>query len=149
MRVKDYGRRSRKPRREGTAGPLLINRLNAQQIFKTTQNSLWSSLPIDLIKNGLKGPLLRLTENRLREFGGVGARYYICGVAMCTKWPPTPLYCSKNSLRGLEEKAFHCKRGGAKNLTSPPCTVRAHSALWVDRTAHVACDLQARSRPAW
>ena len=80
--------------------------------------------------------------------GGV-ARYYICGVAMCTKWPPTPLYCSKNSLRGLEEKAFHCKGGGAKNLTSPPCTVRAHSALWADRTAHVACDLQARSRPAW
>eukprot|EP00964_Phaeocystis_antarctica_P160506 scaffold132146_cov68-Phaeocystis_antarctica.AAC.2 len=32
-------------------------------------------------------------------------------VAMCTKWPPTSLYCSKNSLRGLKEKAFHCKGG--------------------------------------
>ena len=31
------------------------------------------------------------------------------------KWPPTPLYSSKNSLRGLEEKVFHCKGGRRKN----------------------------------
>ena len=30
------------------------------------------------------------------------------------KWPPTPLYSSKNSLRGLEEKVFHCKGGRRK-----------------------------------
>jgi len=49
-----------------------------------------------------------------KEISGVGARYYNVRVAMCTKWPPTPLYCSKNSLRGLEEKVFHCKGGRRK-----------------------------------
>ena len=35
---------------------------------------------------------------------------------MCTKWPLTPLYCPKNSLRGLGEKAFHCKGGDGEKF---------------------------------
>ena len=31
-----------------------------------------------------------------------------------TKWPPTPLDCSKNSLRGVEEKVFSLQRGGGE-----------------------------------
>ena len=60
-------------------------------------------------------PSCALMTSTLREFGGVGARYYICGVAMCTKWPPTLLYCSKNSLRGRRKRLFIAK-GGARKI---------------------------------
>ena len=46
-----------------------------------------------------------------KEFGG-GAD--MCAQNLPRNWPPTPLYCSKNSLRGLEEKVFHCKGGRRK-----------------------------------
>jgi hypothetical protein len=38
-----------------------------------------------------------------------------CAQNLPTKWPPTPLNCSKKLLRGPEEKLFHCKGGRRKN----------------------------------
>ena len=43
-----------------------------------------------------------------KEFGG-GAD--MCAQNLPRNWLPTPLYCSKNSLRGLEEKAFFIAKG--------------------------------------
>ena len=37
-----------------------------------------------------------------------------CAQHLPTKWLPTPSYCSKKSLRGLEEKAFFIAKGGAR-----------------------------------
>ena len=40
----------------------------------------------------------------------------MCTQNLPTKWPPTPLYVFKKSLRSLEEKAFSLQRGEAKKL---------------------------------
>ena len=54
---------------------------------------------------------------------------------MCPKWPPTPLYYSKPSLRGLKENVFFIAKGGGEKFkvseNIPLCVpyVRASSEL--------------------
>eukprot|EP00964_Phaeocystis_antarctica_P138292 scaffold102963_cov71-Phaeocystis_antarctica.AAC.7 len=52
-----------------------------------------------------------------KELGGGAWRQNICAcLGMSTKWSPTPLHCSKNSLRGLGEKAFSLQRGRGEKI---------------------------------
>ena len=56
-------------------------------------------------------PSCALMTSTLREFGGVGARYYICGVAMCTKWPPIHCYTAQKIRCAAGGKGFSLQRG--------------------------------------
>jgi hypothetical protein len=42
-----------------------------------------------------------------------------CAQNLATKWPPTPLNCSKKSLRGPEEKPFFIAKGGGEKNREP------------------------------
>ena len=89
----------------------------AQLAGLATKCLLPGQLPTCTCRTGLRNRTVRRAmakRVRCMEWRQIYIQYV--RVAKCTKLPPTPLYCSKNSLRGLEEKVFSLQRGEAKNL---------------------------------
>ena len=70
-------------------------------------------LPTCTCKAGLRNRTVRRAMGKT-EFGGVAAP--MCAQHLPAKWPSTPLYCSKKSLRGLGEKAFSLQRGERRKI---------------------------------
>ena len=87
----------------------------AQLAGLATKCLLPGQLPTCTCRTGLRNRTVRRAMGKRVRWWRRGAR---CAQHLPTKWLPTPLYCSKKSLRGLEEKAFfHCKGGGAPQKT--------------------------------
>jgi len=108
------------------------------------------------VRVGLAFGIAPCGELCAKEFGG-GAD--MCAQNLPRKWPSTPLYCSKKSLRGLEEKAVFIAKGrgekirASKNGTPHATVIRVRFLDFTVRgtctlSGLTACDSQARSRPA-